>query len=337
MTPLVSILIPAYNAEPWIGQTVRSALAQTWPRKEIIIVDDGSKDATLSAARQFAARDVVVIGQENQGAATARNNAFARAQGSYIQWLDADDLLSPDKIARQMEVLARGTVRTLASSEWGAFIYRAHCAQFVPTGLWCDLDPIEWLIRKLRDGLSMQTATWLVSRELTEAAGPWDARLLGDDDGEYFSRVVMQSDQVAFVPGARVYYRRVAPSLSYIGMSQRKIEAQFLALQLYIEHVRSLEDSPRVCEACVALLNSWRMSFFPEHAEISRQMEQMASALGGRLALPEVSWKYAGIQKCFGWTAAKRAQLRYNRLKNSVLCGWDGMLYRLMPHKQCPL
>src|SRR6266581_4522273 len=53
MTPLVSILIPAYNAERWIAQTVRSALAQTWPRTEIILVDDGSRDETVSIKRQF--------------------------------------------------------------------------------------------------------------------------------------------------------------------------------------------------------------------------------------------------------------------------------------------
>src|SRR5438874_6764230 len=104
MEPLVSILIPAYNAERWIADTIRSALAQTWPRTEIIIVDDGSKDETLSVARQFEAKNVSVVAQQNQGAAAARNHAFSLCQGDYIQWLDADDLLAPDKIARQTEV-----------------------------------------------------------------------------------------------------------------------------------------------------------------------------------------------------------------------------------------
>ena len=60
MAPLVSILIPAYNAERWIGETIRSALAQTWPRKELIIVNDGSRDRTLEVARQFASGNVLV-------------------------------------------------------------------------------------------------------------------------------------------------------------------------------------------------------------------------------------------------------------------------------------
>ena len=101
-TPLISILIPAYNAEKWIGETIRSALSQTWPNKEIIIVESGSTDNTLRVARQFESPIVKVLSQPNEGASSARNTAFSVSQGEYIQWLDADDLLAPDKIARQM-------------------------------------------------------------------------------------------------------------------------------------------------------------------------------------------------------------------------------------------
>src|SRR6478736_5222717 len=104
MTPLVSILIPAYNAERWISDTIQSALKQTWPRKEIIVVDDGSRDQTLRVARHFASKNVSVVTQENQSASAARNRALELCQGDYIQWLDADDLLSPDKVAKQVAV-----------------------------------------------------------------------------------------------------------------------------------------------------------------------------------------------------------------------------------------
>src|SRR5207237_10738940 len=191
MTPLVSILQTAYNAERWIGDTIQSALTQTWPRTEIIIVDDGSRDRTLRVARQFASRNVSVVTQQNQGASAARNKAFELCQGDYIQWLDADDLLAPDKIARQMEAATElKSRRTLISSAWGYFIYSRNRASFVPTALWCDLASVEWLIRKIGQNLQMPTATWLVSRELTQSAGSGDARLLVDDDGECFSRVV---------------------------------------------------------------------------------------------------------------------------------------------------
>ena len=115
--PLVSILIPAYNAQEWLAQTLKSAIAQSWPHKEIIVVDDGSTDKTVAIARQFESDQVRVFRQENEGAAAARNKAFALSQGEYIQWLDADDLLAPDKIAKQLVALdARPNKRILFSA-----------------------------------------------------------------------------------------------------------------------------------------------------------------------------------------------------------------------------
>ena len=192
MQPLVSILIPAYNAERWIADTIRSALAQTWPRKEIIIVDDGSRDQTLRIAREFASKAVAVITQENQGASVARNKAFELCQGDYIQWLDADDLLASDKIARQMEIAGLfESKRTLISSAWAYFMYSRNRANSCLRRSGMILSPVEWLIRKMGQNLHMPPATWLVSRELAEAAGPWDIRLSFDDDGEYFCRAVV--------------------------------------------------------------------------------------------------------------------------------------------------
>src|SRR5436189_41615 len=126
MNPLVSILIPAFDAQEWLADTIKSATRQTWPRKEIIVVDDGSRDHTLSIARQFASKELSVVTQANQGAAAARNRAFSICQGDYIQWLDADDLLAPDKIARQTRSLDYGaSKRILLSSAWGRFMYRS--------------------------------------------------------------------------------------------------------------------------------------------------------------------------------------------------------------------
>jgi cellulose synthase/poly-beta-1,6-N-acetylglucosamine synthase-like glycosyltransferase len=83
MRPLVSILVPAYNAEPWIADTIRSAIGKTWPRREIIVVDDGSIDRTLAVAREFASKDVLVVTYENQGAtATPACDRFHVCRGS---------------------------------------------------------------------------------------------------------------------------------------------------------------------------------------------------------------------------------------------------------------
>ena len=109
MKPLVSICIPCFNAERWISEAVRSALDQTWPEKEVIVVDDGSTDGSLAALGKFGSAVRVLAGQHHGGNA-ARNLAWQSAQGDWIQFLDADDYLLPEKIARQFEEAPEGDV-----------------------------------------------------------------------------------------------------------------------------------------------------------------------------------------------------------------------------------
>ena len=328
MKPLVSILIPAYNAEQWLADTLISALAQTWENKEIIVIDDGSKDATLSIARGFEDYGVKVFTQQNQGAAATRNNCYARSRGAYIQWLDADDLIGSEKIARQMRALGdTPDSKVLLSGEWAHFMYRPGRAKFVPSSLWADLSKAEWLIRKMSQNVFMQTASWLVSRTLTDAAGPWDTRLLGDDDGEYFCRVLMASDQVRFVPGAKVYYRRPrTSSLSYIGTSDRKREAQWLSMKMHINYLRSLDDSARAREACVTFLRNWVAIFYPDRMDLFGAAERLAAELGGRLEPPRYSWKYAWINTLFGSKMARRAQQSLPQVRLSMARFYDRAL-----------
>ena len=335
MKPLVSILVPAYNAEKWLSHTLRSAIAQTWDRKEIIVVDDGSTDQTLAVARQFESDQLRVVTQKNQGAAATRNNAFSLCKGDYIQYLDADDLIGPEKIARQMDALGRSSSkRILLSGSWGNFMYRYHRTKFIPSALWCDLSPVEWLVRKMEQNLYMQTASWLVSRESVEAAGPWDTRLLGDDDDEFFCRVLLASEGVRFVPQAKVYYRSSgASSLSYIGGSDRKRVAQMCSMQLHIAYLRSLEDSERTRAASVKYLQNWLIFFYPERMDIVAQAEQMAGDLGGQLQPPQLSWKYSWIRSIFGWPLAKRAQVMLPRIKWSLVRSWDNILFCIESRK----
>jgi glycosyltransferase involved in cell wall biosynthesis len=327
--PLVSILIPAYNAEKYIAETLRSALAQTWKRTEIIVVDDGSKDATAGVAETFKSSNVVVVRQSNQGASAARNRALSLAQGEYIQYLDADDLLAPDKIERQMAE-AKGT-HTLLSSAWGEFLYREETAEFKPSALWNDLSPVEWLLRKMSNNLHMQTATWLVTRELTEAAGPWDERISLDDDGEYFCRVVHQSEGIHFVPESKVYYRATPNSLSYVGLSNKKLDSQWLSMNRHISHLLQMEDSPRSKAACLAYLHTWLPHFYPERMDLVKEMEQVAYELKGELKAPSLSWKYAWIGNLFGYGTGKRASLLGRRLRCSVARAVDRALRAVSP------
>lgn len=105
MPPLVSILIPCYNAERWVAQAIESAICQTWAEKEIVVVDDGSTDGSLEVIRRF--RDHIRWESgTNRGGNVARNRLLELANGKWLQYLDADDYLLPDKVARQVEFLA---------------------------------------------------------------------------------------------------------------------------------------------------------------------------------------------------------------------------------------
>jgi hypothetical protein len=106
-TPLISIVIPAYNAEATLGETLDSALAQTHRRTEIVVVDDGSTDRTAAIANAYAARDqrVRAISVPKGGVATARNIGIAATSGPYVAPLDADDLWHPTTLEKQLASL----------------------------------------------------------------------------------------------------------------------------------------------------------------------------------------------------------------------------------------
>ena len=331
MKPLVSILIPAYNAEEWIADTIRSAVSQTWSRKEIIVVDDGSKDQTVAAASRFASNEVKVVTIKNQGAAAARNHALQLSQGDYIQWLDADDLMAPNKIESQLAALQGvDDPRILLSGPWGYFNYRTRYAKFVSNSLWNDLSPVEWLLRKMSENLHMQTATWLTSRELTEAAGPWDTRLQSDDDGEYFCRVLLASKGTRFVPEAKVFYRNT-PSLnrvSYIGDSDAKKDSMVVSMKLHIQYLRSLEDSDRVRKACCTYLQTWFQNFYPERPDLVAELQSIAAELHGHLEEPRLGWKYAWMKPIFGWKSTKRARRVFSQMRSALMMYLDKWMYR---------
>jgi glycosyltransferase involved in cell wall biosynthesis len=335
MKPLVSILIPAYNAQEWIAYTLRSAMAQTWQRKEIIVVDDGSKDRTAEIARRLASKEVTVVSTPNRGLCGAVNHAYRLCQGDYIQELDADDLMAPDKIERQLAALRDAdSKRVLLSSPWAHFYYRTRAAQFVRNSMWQDLTPVEWLLRKMGENLHMQNATWLVSRELAEAAGPWDESLHYDQDGEYFTRVLVASEGTRFVPEGRVFYRvSGANRISFIGTSRKKKNSLLRSLKLHVQYIRSLEDSERVHKACLTYLQNWSGNFYPDQWEAIAELQALAAQLHGQLQPPELRSKYAWMRPVFGQKTANWAQMELPELKTIVKRKWDKAMFRLETHK----
>jgi glycosyltransferase involved in cell wall biosynthesis len=330
-TPLVSILIPAYNAEATLAETLRSAVSQTWPNLEVVVVNDGSTDRSAEIARSFDGEGVRVVTTPNRGLSSAVNTAYRECQGDYIQELDADDLLSPDKIELQMKaLLQRGDDLLLASSPWAYFYFRPSRARFRPTALHQHLSPAEWLLRKLGHGLHMQNATWLMSRRLADLAGPWKEDLRYDQDGEYYARTVAASSGVHFVPEGKVYYRTGNRGrLSLLGDSRPKREALLASMKLHIGYIRSLEDSPRVHAACVAYLQNWFACFDPDWPEMVNELQQMAGELGGRLHPQALRPKFRWMRPVVGHDRALKAQLTLPHVKLSLAQWWDKTMHRI--------
>jgi glycosyltransferase involved in cell wall biosynthesis len=331
MKPLVSILIPAYNAENWIADSIRSAIDQTWERKEIIVIDDGSTDGTAEVARRFASKEMKVVTTENGGLSAAVNIAYRQCQGDYIQELDSDDILAPDKIERQLGALKESdNSRTLLSSPWAYFYFRTHRARFVPNALWNDLSPVEWLLRKMGQNLHMQNATWLISRELAEAAGPWEENLAYDQDGEYYARVLLASERTRFVPEGRVFYRVSSSNrISYIGGSDKKKESMLRSMKLHIQYLRSLEESDRVRRACLTYLQTWFPAFHPSRPDIAVELQVLAEQLQGRMEEPRLRWKYAWMKPVLGSKAADTAQRALPEIRSALARHWDRAMYWL--------
>lgn len=117
MRPLVSICIPCHNQAEFVGECIESALRQTYPNVEVIVIDDGSTDHSLEVIRRFGSRIRWETGP-NRGAPVARNRALALSSGAFVNFLDADDLLEPEKVERQLPILLSGAADIVLAQGW---------------------------------------------------------------------------------------------------------------------------------------------------------------------------------------------------------------------------
>lgn len=311
MQSLVSILIPCYNAAPFLAETLDSALAQTWPRIEIIVVDDGSTDDSLTVARRFASHKVQVFYGPNRGAPAARNEALRHAQGDFFQFLDADDLLATDKIARQMATLQAAPKGCVASGAWARFYQQPVEAQFRPEALWADLDPVDWLVLHLGQRLMMHSAAWLVPRDKAERAGTWDEAIWPNpnDDGEYFFRVVLASCGVRFCPEARSFYRSgIDSSLSRV-RTEAAWRGLLRTLEVQDQALLAREDSPRIRAALATAFQSFVYEIYPRCPNLAKVALERTRLLGGSDIAPEGGYFFHWLRPRVGWKAARRLQL----------------------------
>jgi GT2 family glycosyltransferase len=328
MPPLVSIIIPAYNAGSNLEPTIRSALDQTWPEIEVIVVDDGSTDGSLEVARRFEGPRLRVIAQNNRGSCAARNAGAQAANGDYLQFLDHDDLLAPDKTAAQL-ALWRPDVsrRTLFMGEIVRFFEKpagarqeiSPDADYRPAFLhtypeYKTIAARDWLLRWWTLRLEVTPLAWLISRELMLAAGPWEERFLSRlDDFEFITRLLLAADDIILTPGSRSFFRTmVAGSMSSSAQNQslRAFQGQLLALNLCCDHLLAAEDTTRTHAACASALMSYAYEAYPEHRTEAGAAECRARSLHTTLPLCPGGRVVRALLPVVGWHCAKWLQHR---------------------------
>jgi glycosyltransferase involved in cell wall biosynthesis len=303
---LVSIIIPCFNAERWVAETIDSCLAQTWGNREVIAVNDGSSDGSLAVLQRFESRGFVVLDQPNRGASAARNAGFRASRGGFIQFLDADDVLAPDKIERQMALFQARPEAQLVSGEWARFTSLPSAAKFTAESNWKDLSATEFLQLYFETGAMMHPAAWLARRSLFELSGPWDETLSLNDDGEFFARAMVRAGRIQFCQGARSYYRsNLSGSLS--GRSDSKsLDSLYRSLELVLGYLKAADGSPR---SLAAIAHGWKClayEAYPGRPDLAERAEANARALGGSSRPFPGSGRFQLAARFLGWRLAKR-------------------------------
>ena len=227
---LVSILIPCLNAEFWIGQAIESALAQTYLATEVIVVDDGSTDGSLDVIKRFD-RHIRWETGPNRGSNAARNRLLSLAQGPWLQYLDADDYLLPDKVERQMEFIAErpdAEVDLVYSPYFYDEFRKPDCATY-DRYIFTIPEPHDLWILFIK-GYLPQTGAPLWRKTAVEAVGGWnDDPACRVDEYELYLRLILGERRFLYCPHIGAVYQRwsddtLSGRRNSHGVAQRRAE-----------------------------------------------------------------------------------------------------------------
>lgn len=209
MSPLISIVIPVYNTEQYIAETIQSVIDQTYENWELLLVDDGSTDGSATIIKSFAENDsrIHYFYKENGGQASARNEGIKKSKGTYVGFLDADDLWLKNKLAQQIKEL--GIYQPDFLYGLGYYYYPEKEPQ---------LETYDWIngersgldfFKELYHSCAVNTNTVLVKRELFDSVGYFDENqhLRGTEDWDLWMRIAKTVDKVYGSPLRLVYYR----------------------------------------------------------------------------------------------------------------------------------
>lgn len=209
--PLVSIIIPTYNRADLIGETLDSVLAQTYTNWECLIVDDGSTDTTEEVVSAYVKKDTRFQYYHRphdrpKGANACRNYGFEKSKGAYIQWLDSDDLISENKLERQV-IAIQGESSAIAVCNWGYFVDSVADTKDMPEPFDRFTNPLIFLNYLYSRIGFFPIHAYLIPRGLQIKSGLWNEYLKINQDAEMIIRVICNSNNFLFSKEVKVFYR----------------------------------------------------------------------------------------------------------------------------------
>jgi len=311
---LVSVIIPVYNCGESLHRTMRSVLAQTHQPIEIILVDDGSTDNSYTIAKQYESSRVQILQQKNAGAAVARNTGLAVAKGEYIQFLDAGDVLSEEKIAAQVQALQKHPGKVAVCnykqftteeelknglySDQSSFIYSSDDPQDFLIDLWGGKGNMNFI----------QTNCWLVPKKIIEKAGKWRAYRCPDDDGEFFARVLLASEGIVFVPGVYNYYHITPGGINQLSRSgnPKYLKNVLLTIDLKHQYLIKKGKHPLINKAIASQYLRFAVDQFPAQKILSAIAYKRYRLLNEKVKVPVLGGGIIELIKTiFGWRIAR--------------------------------
>jgi glycosyltransferase involved in cell wall biosynthesis len=272
--PLVSVVIPCWNARHLVGDAIASALAQEYPHVEVIVVDDGSSDGSLDVIRSFGTR-IRWESQTNRGGGAARNRGLAMARGELIQFLDADDLLMPEKLSIQVPYLLVGDCDIATCDQvkvWRGTGKATTVTFHDPAG-----KVLEWLLR--HEGLGISAP--LHARSLLDRVGGFDEALAGSQEYDLHLRLFMAGARISHVPRPLWTWREQQGSVSSNAL--RVTQQQFKVFRRIEDLARNARDGLQLEEVRRLLAESCirnaRRCYQLGNAEVATEFVNFAGEL----------------------------------------------------------
>ncbi|MFB2895267.1 glycosyltransferase [Aerosakkonemataceae cyanobacterium BLCC-F50] len=207
--PLVSVIIPIFNGEKTIRDTIESVINQTFSNWELIAIDDGSQDATLDIVSSIKDSRLKVFSYPNAGAPTSRNRGFSHSEGEFIAFLDADDCWTPDKLEAQLKALQENPDAAVAYS-WSDFVDES--GSFLRQGSHSTVSGNVYEKLLLADFLD-NGSNPLIRRQAFMEVGGFDESLPAGQDWDLYLRLAARYNFVV-VPVSQILYRVSANSIS---------------------------------------------------------------------------------------------------------------------------